>query len=139
MAKKTQPRTAPSPPAPQVDPDSEAYWTELRSHRIQVRACLACGRRRLLPTPSCPYCGDPRYRAETSTGTGTIYSFITVHRAFDPAFVDEVPYAVATIDLDDGARALGRIVGKPAIGARVTPEFVDHSTWTELRFEVRPA
>ena len=68
--------------------------------------------------------------------TGTVYSFITVRRALDPAFADEIPYSIATVDLDDRARALGRLEGTPAIGARVVPEFVDHPGWTELRFRV---
>jgi uncharacterized OB-fold protein len=48
-----------------------------------------------------------------------------------------VPYVIATVDLDAGARMVGRLAGAPAIGARVAHEFVDHDTWTELRF--RPA
>ena len=48
----------------------------------------------------------------------------------------DVPYAVATVDLDGGARMLGRIEPPDAarIGARVSPVFVDHGDWTELRF-----
>jgi uncharacterized OB-fold protein len=59
-----------------------------------------------------------------------------VHRAFDPAFAGEVPYDLATVDLDGGGRVVGRCSGDTRIGARVAPRFVDHDGWTELRFAV---
>ena len=66
----------------------------------------------------------------------TIYSFVRAHRALTDTMAGDVPDAVATVDLDGGARMLGRIEppGAARIGARVTPLFVDHGDWTELRF-----
>ena len=63
-----------------------------------------------------------------------MYSFIEVRRAFDPAFADDIPYTIATVDLDRGGRLVARIDGGAAIGDRLTPVFVDHDAWTELRF-----
>ena len=50
---------------------------------------------------------------------------------------DDVPYAVATVDLDAGVRMLGRVEPPEAaaIGVRVTALFVEHADWTELRFQ----
>jgi uncharacterized OB-fold protein len=50
------------------------------------------------------------------------------------AMADEVPYTIATIDLDGGGRVFARVEGDCFIGQRVAPEFVDHDTWTELRY-----
>ena len=47
---------------------------------------------------------------------------------------DEVPYSIATVDLDGGGRVFARVEGSCFIGQRVAPEFVDHDTWTELRY-----
>lgn len=129
---------APAPPAPRPDPDSAPYWEALREHRVVLRTCPACGSRHFPPTPACPHCGHAQVRWDRVTATGTIYSFVAVHRAFDPAFADDVPYVIATVDVDGGARMVGRLSGPPAIGARVAPEFVDHDGWTELRFRVVP-
>lgn len=128
--------TIPAPPRPSPDEQSEPYWAALREGRVLIQACTACGRRRFPPTPGCPYCADPGIRWEEAAGTGSVYSFITVHRAFDPAFASEVPYDIATVDLDGGGRVVGRATGATAVGARVSPEFVDHGAWTELRFVV---
>jgi uncharacterized OB-fold protein len=133
----TQARPSPAPPRPSADEQSGPYGEGLRAGRVLIQACTACGRRRFPPTPGCPYCADPGLRWEEAAGTGTIYSFITVHRAFDAAFADDVPYDIATIDLDGGGRMVGRVTGPTEIGARVSPAFVDQGDWTELRFTTR--
>ena len=51
---------------------------------------------------------------------------------------DEVPYTIAAVDLDGGGRVFARIEGDCSIGMRVAPEFVDHDTWTELRYSESP-
>ena len=58
--------------------------------------------------------------------TGTLWSFAEYHRAFDPAFADDLPYTVALVELDDGPRMYGRLLGDPstfAVGARVHAVF----------------
>ena len=132
----TTERTPGAPAAPQPSPDQQSapYWAGLRDRTVLVQACTACGRRRFPPTPGCPYCADPGIRWEEAPGTGTVYSAITVHRAFDPAFAADVPYDIATVDLDGGGRVVGRVRGGAEIGTRVRPTFVDHGDWTELRF-----
>jgi hypothetical protein len=88
--------------------------------------------------PSCPYCGTEGGTDVEVPGTGTVYSWVGVHRAMTPAFAGEVPYTVATVDLDGGGRIFARVSpsGAVAIGVAVVPEFVDHDGWTELRFAV---
>lgn len=132
----TQTSIPPTRPRPTPDEQSGPYWEGLRDGRVLIQACTSCGRRRFPATPGCPYCADPGLRWEEAAGTGTVYSFINVHRAFDAAFADDVPYAVATIDLDGGGRMVGRVTGATSIGARVSPAFVDHGDWTELRFRL---
>jgi uncharacterized OB-fold protein len=47
------------------------------------------------------------------TRRGTIHSFVVYRRAFHPAYADEIPYAVALVDLDEGVRMAMRIVECP--------------------------
>ena len=127
-------------PGPQLDLDNEAYWEGLRRGAVVVQECGACGRRRFGRLGACPHCGTPGGDDIEVSGEGTVYSFVRVHRALTPAMADDVPYAVATVDLDGGVRMLGRVEPPDTarIGARVVPRFVDHGDWTELRFAVRP-
>jgi uncharacterized OB-fold protein len=123
-------------PRPVPDLDSQAFWAELRAHRIVLQRCASCDRRRFPAMPSCPYCGHPEWRSEEVPGTGTVFSYIVVHRTFDAAFNSDLPYPIATIDLDGGGRIAARIDGIPSIEATVVPVFVDHPEWTELRFRI---
>lgn len=120
--------------APRVDVDSASFWEALREHRIVLGACDACGRHRFPPMPSCPHCGTPGGSEVEVAGRGHVYSWVVVHRALTPAQADQVPYTIATVELPDGVRMLGRLDGEPAAGAPVEPHFVDHEDWTELRF-----
>jgi uncharacterized OB-fold protein len=128
--------TEPAAPRPVPDHDSETFWAELRAHRIVLQSCTGCGRRRFPAIPSCPYCAHPEWRFDEVSGTGSVFSYIIVHRAFDPAFTADVPYPIGTVDLDGGGRIVARIEGTPAVDSRVTPAFVDHPEWTELRFRM---
>jgi uncharacterized OB-fold protein len=60
------------------------------------------------------------------TTTGTIYTETVVHMA--PAqFVDDAPYQIAIVQLDDGPKVTGRIVAgdrRVSIGDRVS--LVEH-------------
>jgi uncharacterized OB-fold protein len=121
-----------------ADGESESFWHSLTEHRIELQRCTACGRRRFPPMPSCPYCAGVDTEIVDVPGTGTIYSWVRVHRALSEAMADEVPYCIATVDLDGGSRMFGRMAaeGDVGIGCRVHPLFVDHPGRTELRFEL---
>ena len=120
-------------PAP--DADSAPYWQGLREHRLALQRCRSCAHQRFPALPTCPYCASPDATWHDVDGAATVYSFIEVRRAFDPSFADDIPYTIATVDLDTGGRLVARIDGQAAIGDRLTPVFVDHDAWTELRFE----
>jgi uncharacterized OB-fold protein len=128
-----------APAGPAVDVDSAFFWEGLAKHRLLILECTACRERRFPPVPSCPYCGgvDSSVQEETR---GVIYSWVTVHRALDPAFAHQVPYTLATIDLRGGGRLVARL--EPAAGIapdlQVVAKYVDQDGWTELRFTPDP-
>ena len=125
------------PPAPQVDPDSAAYWQGLAEGQVRLPGCTTCGKVRFPPLDSCPYCGQPGGEEKVLSGVGTVYSFIVLHRTFHPAFEADLPFAIAVVDLEDGPRIAARIEGPPeavSIGMRVEATYFDRESWTELRF-----
>src|SRR5438128_1909452 len=91
-----------TPPAPTIDEHSAPYWEALAERRILTQKCESCGRTRFPRMPSCPYCATPGGTDIEIDGKGVVYSFVRVHRALTPAFADEAPYAVATVELDAG-------------------------------------
>lgn len=122
---------------PAVDPDSAFYWKGLREERFLVQQCTECGRGRFPPMPACPFCASAKTTTMEPSGRGRVYSWVIVRRAVKPAFVDQVPYVIATVDLDEGVRLIGRLDElEPTAGMEVECFFFDHADWTELR--VRP-
>ena len=105
--------------------------------RVRLERCDACGRHRVEPMPSCPWCGSTPTTAVDAAGTGRVYSWVTVHRALDDAHAVDVPYTIATVELDEGCRVFARLDAPPATvtaDLAVAATFLDHDGWTELRF-----
>jgi uncharacterized OB-fold protein len=123
-------------PAPKIDHDSAPFWDGLAAHQLIVQQCPVCHHSWLPRTPSCPYCGAEHPLDRVDPGAGVVYSFVRAHRAMSPAMAGEVPYTIAAVELDGGGRVFARIDGECAIGERVTPVFVAHDSWTELRYQV---
>lgn len=127
------------PTAPAVDVDSKFYWDGLREHKLLLQSCCDCGRFRFPPMPSCPYCASPAFVVEQMSGEGTIYTWIVVHRAFAQPFISQVPYTLATVELKEGCRIVGRFnsSNRPEFGMSVGPFYFDHIGWTEIGFTLK--
>ena len=59
----------------------------------------------------CPHCLAADFAFKPVSGRGKVYSFVTFHRVYHPAFAGEVPYVVAMVELEEGPRLLSNIVG----------------------------
>ena len=102
-------------PTPLEDPDQQPYWDAANRAELALQKCESCGEFVHPPGPGCPWCGGADL-AWVSIGTnviGTVYSFIIVHRAFLPSFVEDVPYVVALVDVDGapGVRITANVIG----------------------------
>ena len=123
-----------SPPIP--DEDSAPFWQGLREHQVLLQKCANCSEVRFPPMPGCPNCGSPESERITATGRGKVYSWIVVHRPLGTFTDADLPATIATVELAEGCRVLGRLHGAatPGIDLAVTADFVDHDDWTELAF-----
>jgi len=90
--------------------------------------------------PRCPWCATCIFEEVESAGRGVVYTFVTAHVPVSPGYGAELPYTVATVELDEGPRLLGRVESRLplAIGAGVVARFMDHPSWTELYFATDP-
>ena len=48
---------------------------------------------------------------EPAWGRGRVFTWTVTHRPIDPAFADELPYAVLVVELDEGPRVVGNLLG----------------------------
>lgn len=108
------------PPTPVPTPLTEPYWEACRRGVLALQRCAGCERLVHFPQPACPYCGATNLPYTELSGQGTVHTFSVVHRTFLPGF--HTPYVIAWIDLTEGARAFGNILGPPdevRVGAAV--------------------
>jgi uncharacterized OB-fold protein len=116
-------------PLPRITPDSEPFWDALRAHRLMLPFCDECGKAHLPPGPVCPTCFSDRLEWRVASGRGRISTWTVVHKAWFPAFADDVPYNVVQVELDEGPRLTASVVGLPndrlAVGLRVAIDYDD--------------
>lgn len=87
---------------------------------IRLQECEVCRRRWQTTFAGCPYCGSTALRHRMSEARGTVYSWVEICRSLEDPPAD-VPYTVVCVDLDAGARVLGRYApgGDPRPGEAV--------------------
>ena len=100
-------------PVPRPAPESVHYWQAAHQHRLELPRCNACGQFWFPPSQSCPHCLAADFAWTPVSGVGKVFSFVTFHRVYHPAFAQEVPYVVALVELEEGPRLLSNIVGVP--------------------------
>jgi uncharacterized OB-fold protein len=119
---------------PVADEDSAPFWDALRGHQVLLQKCANCREIRFPPMPGCPKCGAGQSEHVTASGLGRVYSWIVVHRPLGTITEPDLPCTLATVELDEGCRVLGRLTGDASIDLRVEARYVDHDNWTELAF-----
>ena len=110
----------------QQDSDSRPYWEGLRQGELRIQRCNSCSKAVFYPRSICPHCHSDQLAWIVASGKGAIYSYTVVHQAFGP-FAADVPFVIAIVELQEGARMMSRIVDAPrervAVGAAVRVTF----------------
>lgn len=103
---------AATPPLYVPDPGAQPFWAAAAEGRLLIQECPGCGRRQFYPRPLCLDCGGSPGWLEAS-GNGTVYTFTVIRQNGDPGFAGVLPYVVAMIDLAEGPRMMGNVIGCP--------------------------
>ena len=98
-------------PLPQREPEAKPYWEYLKQHQLHIQRCQQCEQFFFPPRDFCPHCLSSEVAWTPVSGRGTVYSWVTMHRAYTPAFESEVPYNVSLVDLDEGVRLFTNVIG----------------------------
>jgi len=101
----------PSKPKPRPAPESLPYWETAKEHRLALPHCDDCAQFWFPPSRTCPHCLSMNFAFKSVSGRGKVFSFVTFHRVYRPAFAEDVPYVVALVELDEGPRLLTNILG----------------------------
>ncbi len=122
---RSQVETAPRP-RPAITRDIAFFFEGARQGALLIQRCAGCGQLRHPPRPACASCGSFEWDTVTSSGRGTVYSFVVVHHPQVPGF--DYPLPIAVVELEEGTRLVADLIGvDPAyvhIGMPVVAEMV---------------
>ena len=114
-------------PRPEDDPDSAPFWQGADEGRLMIQKCGRTGQTFLYSRGLTEGVDEASVEWVESSGRGEIYSFTICRVPSDPFFADQVPYAVGSVTLEEGARVLGRLVTDDvetvAVGQQVEVDF----------------
>ena len=97
-------------PVPVVDADSAPYWEGAKQNRLMIQRDRASGQSFLYSRRLVPGIDEAQLEWVQASGRGRIYSFTVAHRPAGPAFKNDVPYVIASIELEEGARIMTNVV-----------------------------
>ena len=97
-------------PVPEVQPWSARFWEGTREGKFLIQTCKDCRAKIFYPRKYCPECWSGNLGWMQASGNAKIFSFSTAYSMVEPKFMDELPYTIAYVDLEEGIRMMTRIV-----------------------------
>ena len=91
-------------------PTVEQYLKNIEEGMFKAYRCVDCGMIIAPPSGSCYGCGSSNMEWADVSGKGKLVSFTVIHIAPDD-FVEEVPYYIAIVELEEGTRVSARLLG----------------------------
>ena len=98
-------------PLPVPDPLTKTYWDSVKAHAMQLQQCADCSKFVFYPRSVCPHCGSRNLNWKAVSGRGKVYGFTISYQKNMPGFGADAPYAIALVELDEGARLMTNLVG----------------------------
>jgi len=106
-------------PLPIITDDNRHYWEFCKKHELRMQKCHNCGYIRFPPSILCPRCHSMDTEWVKLSGRGKIYSFVVYRMSYHPSYADDIPYAVAVIQLAEGPRMESNITGSKVENLRI--------------------
>jgi uncharacterized protein len=97
-------------PVPRFTAANLPYWRATRAHELRLPRCRDCGRWVYPIAQMCQQCWSEDLVWSALSGSGTVSSWVVVHRAFDPSFAADVPYMVVQVELEEGMRFISHVI-----------------------------
>lgn len=104
-------------PDPVASPEAAPFWEATREGRLVLQWCTRCERPVHFPRAFCPVCAGSALEWREASGLGEVHAVVVEHRP--EAMGATEPYAVALVDLAEGARLMTNVVGCPPGEVRI--------------------
>ena len=98
-----------SKPTPLPNPETQAFWDACLREELTVQLCGQCANKQHYPRALCHACGSKELSQVAVTGKGTIASFTVNRVPVSSHYAQDVPYAVALVNLDEGVTMMANV------------------------------
>lgn len=125
-------------PGPRPSPLTAPYWAAAAEHRLTIQRCGGCKSHVFYPRRICPHCWSSNLDWVEVSGRANVASFVGAYKPGHPAFIEDAPYVIALVDLEEGPRMLTNIIDASPeddlIGRAVTVVYEEQAGATLPRF-----
>ena len=127
-------------PMPVATKISAPFWQALKDNQLKIQQCNECDGWVFFPRNHCSHCLAHALQWKEVSGEGTLYSFTLTRIPTMPEFSDEMPQALAVVELAQGVRINTTLIDVAEqdikVGMAVKPVFdkVTSAGDTLLRF-----
>jgi uncharacterized protein len=130
-----------SKPLPEPDDASRPFFEGGQRGVLMLMRCSECHAFRLPSRRHCDRCLSDHFTWEAASGRGTVRTFAVMHQQYHPGFAAELPYNVATVELEEGPRLPTNLVGITNNDIQVgMPVIVDWEQYSDVALpKFRPA
>ncbi len=98
-------------PLPMPTAEVKPFWDYCKKHELRMQKCTKCSYIRYPVSIICPRCQSMEAEWVKLSGRGKVFSFAIVNYLYNKAFANDIPYAVASIELEEGPRMISNITG----------------------------
>lgn len=90
---------------------SKPFWEGAKQHKLLLKKCKACGHIDHPPYLYCTSCAnEDEYEWIEASGKATLYAYAVNIYGVPFAFMEDLPYVTALVDLAEGPRMISNIV-----------------------------
>jgi len=97
-------------PIPTPTRTTTPFWEAAKEGRFLLQYDPAAGKYQFWPRPLSVYSGRPQLEWRQSSGRGKLATRTNVRVALR-GFEDIVPFVLAAVDMEEGVRVVGRLIG----------------------------
>jgi hypothetical protein len=102
--------SAAAKPDPVVSTWARPFWEAAKEERLLIQKCEDCGEAIFYPRIACPHCGSEKVGWIEASGKGKVYTYTVVESNAPSAFIADMPFVLAVIELEEGVRLMSNIV-----------------------------
>lgn len=125
-------------PLPDIDDITRPFWDAVQRRTLALQRCDDCATWIFYPNTWCTACFGRALSWHPVSGRGSVYTYSVVHYPPFEAFAAEVPYVLATVELEEGPHMMTNIVGchheAVHVGMRVQICFEDRNGFLVPQF-----